>query len=56
MIHYYTPNALDKEIESKNTGFIAVDFALPIEELNVLKSNFQRDIQQLDLLEIQNLK
>jgi hypothetical protein len=35
MIHYHTPSANDKEIESKNAGFIAVDFALPIEELNV---------------------
>ena len=35
MIHYHTPKSNDKDIENKSNGFNAVDFSLPVEELNV---------------------
>ncbi len=35
MIHYHIPNVEGGGTESKNAGFLAVDFTLPIEESNV---------------------
>jgi mannose-6-phosphate isomerase-like protein (cupin superfamily) len=35
MIHCYVPDAKDEGIKNKNSRFLAIDFILPIEELNV---------------------
>lgn len=35
MIHYHVPNVEGANSESKDSGFLAIDFTLPLEEANV---------------------